>query len=82
MYLSDLEALDVLHKLLTRYVPDSFDRRNVLEKLATAGQKLFAPQSSSCPNCKRELVCLRCASVDIQHEVDVTVRINGVEIYG
>ena len=67
------EFIDLIDLLFALHVPDSLDKRRVLEYLHT-----FDPDPI-CSNCKRPLVCLSCSKID-DVSVDVSVRIGGRRI--
>ena len=74
--MSDEEIIDKIKLLFALYVPDSLDKRQVLEKLNI---NLFLPPHKLCLKCKEPLVCPDCE--DISVDIDATVRINGRTIY-
>jgi len=81
MILSEAETLDTIHRLLSLYVPDCMDRHNVFDKLAQVGMQLLAPASpKKCPKCGLEMFCRECDDISVTSDVEVTVRVNGVEI--
>ena len=74
--MSDDEIIDIIHRLFALHVPDSLDKRTVLERLSTT---IFIPPAAECRNCNGLMVCPDCA--DISAAADITVRIGNRIVY-
>lgn len=83
MVLSDIEAIDLITRLIIIHVPDSLDRINALEKLSIVGKQMFSsPSINVCPECgAKTMVCTECGDFQVTYNTEVTVRVNGKEIY-
>ncbi len=68
--------------LLTRYAPDSFDRRRIFHRLADGDLFLVRP-IGLCPDCRKSPICPECDDLDVDVDVDtdVTVHIGGRTIH-
>jgi uncharacterized protein with PIN domain len=75
----DEEIIDKIILLFALHVPDSLDKRQVLDRLAQRDTLLFRNPKELCPECKKPLICLDCE--DISADVEATIRINGRTIY-
>jgi hypothetical protein len=74
MAISNDEIVDLIINLFARHVPDSLDKRLVLERLSK--NRWILPEAK-CSLCRGLLVCPECDHIDIDTDVDVTVRIGG-----
>ena len=79
---SDDEIVDLIVNLLTIYAPDSLDKRMVLERVSVKPWLIKNQESGKCSKCGKTMTCLRCSTVDISYDVEVTVKVDGEVFYG
>lgn len=70
--MNDEQILDLIINLFALYVPDSLDKRLVLERL---NKNLWIPPAGKCLKCGKALICLECENFTVNTDVDVTLRI-------